>query len=298
MRLFYKNVIKATFILFLLTLSSCGYNSRPKTKQLEDIISAEIPTFTSLEKIKFDFNEVSDNQIKANFKATVKAKEDLFAEIKDSKLDQLVIDKVNGEGKKSELYGYVVGTQRSKKWDLWTPVFESGLEHLGLPKGKFEPTIIVKNSQAYTDTLAEEELKKREIAKLEEKKRQAKQLRIEAAKAIFKKDAVFSGKLIWKNLSQPIQIKIASIVGSTYIVECSNPQQESVSQIFEGKIVDQAGESTKLVLNSRFPQQMGAEVWELYKRNTSLVLVPTEVGIDGNANTDHHRYKYQVVLRN
>ena len=59
--------------------------------------------------------------------------------------------------------------------------------------------------------------------------------------------------------------------------------------------MDQPGEPARLVLRPRSPQQMAVDIWEFYKRDGSLFLIPTEVGIDGNANISSRQYR--IVLR-
>ena len=61
--------------------------------------------------------------------------------------------------------------------------------------------------------------------------------------------------------------------------------------------MDQPGEPARLILRPRSPQQMAGDIWDFYEGDGSLVLIPTEVGIDGNATTDHILYQYRIVLR-
>ena len=167
------------------------------------------------------------------------------------------------------------------------------------------------NNQLQTDAEIEERLKEQEIAKLEEKQRQEKQKRIEAAQAVFKQGRVFNGQLIYQNQSQPIRVEISAVVGSTYVVEISNPQQ-GVSQIFEGQLTEEFSHqslkynpdklSAFLALKSRSPQDLPDNIWRLYRYQTNLILAPKELGIDGLADSlvsfPVNPWDYSIVIRN
>ncbi|MDJ0633720.1 MAG: hypothetical protein QNJ34_11085 [Xenococcaceae cyanobacterium MO_188.B29] len=172
-----------------------------------------------------------------------------------------------------------------------------------------DPTTI--NNQLQTDAEIEEKLKEQEIAKLEEKRRQEKQKRISIAQAAFKQGSVFNGKLVWRNESQPIRLEISAVIGSTYVVEISNTEQ-GVSQIFEGKLVEEyVNQGIRynpdkpkyfLFLGSRSPQDLPKPTWQFFRNNTNLILIPSDLGIDGKADSlftyPQNLWDYSLVFRN
>ncbi len=178
------------------------------------------------------------------------------------------------------------------------------------PTSSTNPASVI-NNQLQQQAEIEEKLKEQEIAKLEEKQRLEKQKRIESAQAVFKKGSVFNGDLIYGNDAQPIRIEVSAVVGSTYVLEISNPKQ-GASQIFEGQLVHQfTHESLKynsptlsaiLSLKSRSPQNYPENVWRFYRYQTTLILIPQELGIDGLADSlvsfPVNPWDYSIVIRN
>ena len=181
------------------------------------------------------------------------------------------------------------------------------------------PNPSVVNSQLDKQSIIEQRLKEQEIARLEEEERQINQKRIEASKEKLKKGDVFIGELVYtlygkEESKEPIKLEVKAIVGSTYLVKFSNPNDERVSQIFEGNLVEKLTtpqnsplyirESTQyasLYFKSRSTQVLGGKAWNFYQYDTKLVLVPTELGFDGKVESSRHgarSYTYKIVLRN
>ena len=185
---------------------------------------------------------------------------------------------------------------------------------------KQEGKRFVKNFQlagatASSNFASEEELKEQAVANLEQKHKQLKQKRLKATQAVFEKGKVFEGTISSKKESQPVKIEISEIVGSSYIVVISNPIKET-TQIFEGEVtevfkgrdfgirVDYSPEKSSafLFLKSRSPQSdLPEDAWRFYKEEVILLLAPTDLGVDGVAESTNSNYgsgwDYKVVLR-
>ena len=132
---------------------------------------------------------------------------------------------------------------------------------------------------------------------------------------MFEKGKTFQGTISQKEKSEPIKLTISEVIGNTYIVEASNPTNEASNQIFEGKItevfedkdvgrrVDYSGQSSAfLSLKSRSPQSdLPENAWRFYKEEVILLLSPTDLGVDGVAESTNSNYvsgwDYKVVLR-
>ena len=168
---------------------------------------------------------------------------------------------------------------------------------------------------ASSNFASEEELKEQAVAQLEQKHKQLKQKRLEATQKVFAKGKVFEGTISSNEKSQPIKIAISEIVGSSYIVEISNPIKET-TQIFEGKITETFNSndfrfnvkyspdkpSAFLLLKSRSPQSnLPEDAWRFYKEEVVLLLTPTDLGVDGLAESTNSNYipewDYKIVLR-
>ena len=182
------------------------------------------------------------------------------------------------------------------------------------------PNPSVVNSQLSRQSRIEQKLKEKELAKIAEEEKQLNQKRIEASKEKLKKGDVFVGELVYTyggtaKKTQPIKLEVKAIVGKTYIVKFSDPNNERVSQIFEGNLVERLSYSqnsplyvkespqyASVYFKSRSPQELGGEAWDIYQKDTQLVLVPTELGFDGRvisgAINSVYSKRYNIVMRN
>lgn len=181
------------------------------------------------------------------------------------------------------------------------------------------PNPNVANSQLSRQERIEQRLKEQELARIAEEEKQLNQKRIEASKEKLKKGDVFIGELVFVNRGiaeqkQPIKLEVKAIVGKTYIVKFSDPNNERVSQIFEGNLVEklttpensalyikESPRYASLYLKSRSPQELGGEAWNFYKWDTHIVFAPTELGFDGRVmakNPNRSDATYNLVLRN
>lgn len=182
------------------------------------------------------------------------------------------------------------------------------------------PTVV--NNQLPQQSSVTEKLKEKELAKIAAEERQINQKRIEASKEKLKQGNVFTGELIYLNSygnaekKQPIKLEIKAIIDSTYLIKFSDPNNERVSQIFEGNLVEkltqkqntllfiqESNKYASLYLRSRSPQTLGGNAWSFYEKDSQIVFVPTNLGFDGKAealfypagNGSNHYYK--IVLR-
>ena len=95
------------------------------------------------------------------------------------------------------------------------------------------------------------------------------------------------------------------------MVEISNTEQ-GVSQIFEGKLVEEyVNQGIRynpdkpkyfLFLGSRSPQDLPKPTWQFFRNNTNLILIPSDLGIDGKADSlftyPQNLWDYSLVFRN
>ncbi len=181
------------------------------------------------------------------------------------------------------------------------------------------PNPNVVNSQLSRQERIEQRLKEKELARIAKEEKEINRQRIEASKEKLKKGDVFVGELVYTyggtaKKTQPIKLEVKAIVGKTYIVKFSNPNDERVSQIFEGNLVERLSYPQKsplyikespqyasLYFKSRSPQELGGSAWNFYELDTKLVLVPTELGFDGRVRAGAvywHNGTYNILIRN
>ena len=189
------------------------------------------------------------------------------------------------------------------------------------PSNGSSPNPVVVNSQLSRQEKIEQELKEKELAKIAEEEKHLNQQRIEASKEKLKKGDVFVGELVYtkKGIAQEkqlVKLEVKAIVGKTYIVKFSDPNNERISQIFEGRLVGRLSSPkssplyvkesphyASIYLKARSPQQLGGTAWKFYEYDTRLVLAPTELGFNGRvlsikaAQLSHKNVHYKLVLR-
>jgi len=237
----------------------------------------------------------------------MKSLEPLYVREKDPVLNEEVLVIAQKKGDVFNIYGSILYAKRIDAWAMGEPQFDNPLNFLGKPRPSFPPNILVKDSTEYTHRLEDIEKQRQIVIDLEKQKEQERQARFRKVRDFFKEGLVLNGNIIFKiiiqekEIIQPITFKIISVKGDLFLIECSNPEQKGISQIFEGKVTDplvgvKAGEAI-LNMRPRSPQEVSnKDVWKFYTDDGLFVLNIDDFGVSGEAVMSSLRYR--LVFRN
>lgn len=297
---------------------------QPSREQIAQVVASQVPAYVSVKDLTLDMIPQRPRVVKVNFKARCIALGDLYVEISDPIVPQVVVKIAQKENQEFALYGSLLAQRLVDKWDFSTITIESGLEQLGKPKESFGVDALMYESAEYSsavdragqekqiaqkntnealqakiktvETKRREEQAKRD--EIEQGKKEKRAAQIKQAQEVFFAGRLCKGTLINRNLSQPIEVQIISANPDACSVECTNPK-DGTSQTFEGRI-DFAEGVPRLLLKARSPQALSSNIWYFYQLKGDLTLRQSEFGgLDGEAKMGSSGYyKFSLVLRN
>lgn len=142
----------------------------PPKSDMEAAAKAAIPPFLSLAAFDSEAIPVAENHVKINFKAKVKAAEDLFIADRfiDGDRSLMILKKSQSSGTEANLYGSMVASRTMDKWDISRPDIDSGMAQLGKPRGSFDSRAMIDGSDEMKKFLAQREAERAEMARAEE----------------------------------------------------------------------------------------------------------------------------------
>ena len=139
-------IVSLALLAIVFALSGCGKSSHesPPKQQVQNAVAAVIPPFVSLDSIELEPIAIGSESVKVNFKSIVISKEDLYQvdRMVDGTPRVTLIKKVQSQGTKFSLYGFVLAHRIMDNWTIETPLMQTGADQFGSPKGAF-------GSQAY-----------------------------------------------------------------------------------------------------------------------------------------------------
>ena len=303
-----------SFLIFstvcLLSLCGCGklsQEARLPRKEIIQKITDRLPGYIEVSDVTLETKSRSSGDNSASFKLIMKSLEPLYVREKDPVLNEEVLVIAQKKGDVFNIYGSILYAKRIDAWAMGEPQFDNPLNFLGKPRPSFPPNILVKDSTEYTHRLEDIEKQRQIVIDLEKQKEQERQARFRKVRDFFKEGLVLNGNIIFKiiiqekEIIQPITFKIISVKGDLFLIECSNPEQKGISQIFEGKVTDplvgvKAGEAI-LNMRPRSPQEVSnKDVWKFYTDDGLFVLNIDDFGVSGEAVMSSLRYR--LVFRN
>jgi hypothetical protein len=143
-----------------LPLTGCGGATKklPPNQMVQDVVSASLPPFLTLDAIESEAIPLGPEDVKVNFKATVTPKEDLCAVDREVEGTPKVtlLKVVQPAGTKSSLYGSVEGRRIVDRWTFSPPRLQVGFEQFGKPRGAFGAQSYISGSEAANAALKDQ----------------------------------------------------------------------------------------------------------------------------------------------
>jgi hypothetical protein len=318
-----------TAIAAAFVLTSCsGEDPRvaPLQAEQEAALKGAIPPFLTLDAFESEIIPMQEDRVKINFKAKVKAAEDLF--ISDRRLEGdihlMILKTSQTSGTDANIYGSMHAKRTMDKWDISHPDINSGMAQLGSPRGSFDARALVDGSDEMRKFFADLEAKQAELAKAEEeqaRKNEEARLALLEEKRIAKEadkkkltEATAVGKRYrgiivespgGNEVRQAVEIQFTSQSGVLITAELHNPDKPSHKQVFIGELVFEQQPDANRSNNRHYPimlspKQVSEEFMQdrlrIYFQECVLRLEPTDQGLEGEAYASLSNSKFSLRL--
>lgn len=141
MKLIYLASIAIASLISFIGCSGEDSHAAPPSDQLQSKLKSKIPPYLAIVEFKTEVIPVAGDQVKINFKATVRANEDLhepdgYLEVGEQ--SYYVLKRCQSSGDETLLYGSIFAVRRVDNWDISDPEISSGLDGIGRPKKVFD----------------------------------------------------------------------------------------------------------------------------------------------------------------